>query len=201
MPPGVILFATLRFVLWEAALFLCAIRLARLLGWRELDAEGWLAALSLEITLESSVAALFSFTHANTQAGYWVVAAGCAVIGLWRRTPVRLRAGRGPASLVIAALLAPLILLSFRPVQEIDSINYLHFIIEWMANRATPYAFATNYVAFWELSFLPAWMVTRVDLFFPLIAMKGVLLLTLVAWLVGRESGLRGRLLLWTVFG
>jgi hypothetical protein len=86
-------------------------------------------------------------------------------------------------------------------VEEIDSVNYLHFLIDWMANRATPYTFATNYVAFWELSFLPAWVVTRVDVFFPLIALKGVALLGLGAWLVGRELGLRRGLLLWTVFG
>jgi hypothetical protein len=101
----------------------------------------------------------------------------------------------------IAALAAPLVLLSFRRVDEIDSINYLHYLLDWMANRATPYVFATNYVAFWELSFLPAWAVTRVDLFFPLIALKGVLLLGLALWLAGRELGMENRLLLWTVCG
>ena len=203
MSLAAILFATLRFALWEAALFAFAIRLARLLGWRVLDVEGWLAALAIEVTLESSLAGLFSFTHTNSEAGYWIAAAVCAAAA-WVRLPGRSPqpggAGRNAAPLV-AALLVPLVFLSFRPVEEIDSINYLHYLIDWMANRATPYVFATNYVAFWELSFLPAWMVTRVDLFFPLIALKGVLLAALAAWLVGRELGLGGRLLLWTVFG
>ena len=56
---------------------------------------------------------------------------------------------------LLAALAVPLLCLSFHPVEEIDSINYLHYLIEWMGNRATPYTFATNYVAFWELSFPP----------------------------------------------
>ena len=100
---------------------------------------------------------------------------------------------------LLAALAVPLVCLSFHPVEEIDSINYLHYLIDWMGNRATPYIFATNYVAFWELSFLPAWTVTGVDAFFPLLALKSLALLALAAWLVGRELGLRGPLLLWTV--
>ncbi|SPE41773.1 membrane hypothetical protein [Candidatus Sulfopaludibacter sp. SbA3] len=102
---------------------------------------------------------------------------------------------------VLAALLAPLVLLSFHPVDEIDSINYLHYLIEWMANRSTPYDFATYYVAFWELSFLPTWMVTRVDLFFPLLELKSLVLLALAAWLLGREFKLRAALLGATVLG
>ena len=118
------------------------------------------------------------------------------------RTIGRLHLVRARRALaVVAALAAPLVLLSFRPVEEIDSINYLHYLIEWMANRTTPYDFATNYVAFWELSFLPAWVVTRLDLFFPLLALKALVLLGLAAWLLGREFRLRGLLLAAVVAG
>jgi hypothetical protein len=101
----------------------------------------------------------------------------------------------------MSALIVPLLFLSFRPVEEIDSINYLHYLIEWMANRATPYTFATNYVAFWELSFLPSWIFTGVDWFFPILALKAVALLALALWLLGRELGLSGPILGWTIFG
>src|SRR3569832_568311 len=101
----------------------------------------------------------------------------------------------------MAALATPLILLAFRPVDEIDSVNYLHYLIEWMANRATPYSFATWYVAFWELSFLPTWTVTGVDLFFPILAFKGVAILGAAAWLFGRELDVPRPVLAWSVFG
>ncbi len=199
--------AAVLFAAWEACLFAAAIALAWRLGFRgEGDSETrWLAVLAIEITLESSVAALFSFARMNSAGAYWAAAALCAAFaGAAGRQAFSCRAkpseqiGRWHFAL-LAAMAAPLVCLSFHPVEEIDSINYLHYLIDWMGNRATPYTFATNYVAFWELSFLPAWTVTRVDAFFPLLALKSLALLGLAAWLVGRELGLRGPLLLWTV--
>ncbi len=162
-------------------------------------AERWLMVLAINITLESSLAAILSFSGLNVTAAYWIVAGLCALSALrWRGASAAAPRDRWtwPA---MAALLSPLILLSFRPVEEIDSINYLHYLIEWMANRATPYTFATNYVAFWELSFLPAWMVTRVDLFFPLLALKAVVVLAAGLWLLGLELRIDRRLLPWVV--
>ncbi|SPF38507.1 membrane hypothetical protein [Candidatus Sulfopaludibacter sp. SbA4] len=198
--------ALARFVVWEAAMFAASIEIARRLGWRDGDRpeERWLAVLAIEVTLEATLAGLFSFTGWNSAAAYWVVAAVVVLVSWWGRRfrlPTSFFPSPQRALALIAALLVPLILLSFKPVEEIDSINYLHYLIDWMANRATPYTFATNYVAFWELSFLPTWMVTGVDLFFPLLALKAVLVLALGAWLAGRELGLGGGLLLWTVFG
>ncbi len=199
MDAPAILIATLRFVCWEAALFAAAFAIARAIGFR--GAEQWLGALAIEITLESSLAAVFSFARVNSVPLYWVAAAVCAVAAVrWARLPELFAGGRWmPAAM--AALTLPLILLAFRPVEEIDSINYLHYLIDWMGNRATPYTFATNYVAFWELSFLPAWTVTRVDLFFPLLALKAIVLLALSGWLIGREFGLRNPILGWALFG
>jgi hypothetical protein len=222
MTPGAIFLAIVRFAGWEAALFAAAIRLARLAGWRgPRTVEFWLAVLAIQVTLESSFAAVFSFAGVNSQPAYWVAGAVCLVVALVGRTGVPsgpsarvpldplLRsdaadksdwnAGRRWSYAYVAALAVPLIPLSFKPVEEIDSINYLHYLIEWMANRATPYTFATNYVAFWELSFAPAWMVTRVDLFFPLLALKAVALMALGLWLVGKELRIPRGLLLQAV--
>ncbi len=198
MDASAILIATLQFICWEAALFAAAFAIARAIGFRGI--EQWLGALAIEITLESSVAAAFSFARVNSVPLYWIAAAVCAAAAVrWARLPKCPPAGRWmPAA--IAALALPLILLAFRPVEEIDSINYLHFLIDWMGNRATPYTFSTAYVAFWELSFVPAWMVTHVDLFFPLLALKAVILMALSGWLVGREFGLRNPILGWTLF-
>lgn len=205
MSASAILLAILKFACWEAALFAASIRLARLIGWRRRTVEFWLAVLAIEVTLESSFAAMFSFAGMNSAVGYWAVAVGC-VMGflLGGRTQAKSPAPPLAAPIIgafIAALVVPLVLLSFKPVEEIDSINYLHYLIEWMANRATPYTFATNYVAFWELSFVPAWMVTGVDLFFPMLALKAVALLALGLLLLGKEFNLPDDLLLWTVFG
>jgi hypothetical protein len=197
-----ILFASLRFALWEAALFLVALRLTRSLGWTKPGPEIWLAVLSIEITLESSVAGALFFAHWNSQAAYWVFAAlavGLAVASRPRLRWENLKAPVWPA--LVAGLAAPLVLLSFKPVENIDSINYLHYMIDWMANRTTPYTFATGYGPFAEMSFAPSWMVTGVDLFFPLIALKSVLLVGLGAWLVGKELGIRRDTLMVTVLG
>jgi hypothetical protein len=207
--------AVLRFACWETALFAASIVLARALGWggaRRVE-EKILAVLGIEIVLESSFGALFSFTRTNSPAVYWIAAAlcllGAAATRGGREALARAAGGLKTAEILRypraaacgAGFLAPLVLLSFHPVQESDSINYLHYLIDWMANRATPYSFATNYVAFWELSFLPSWTVTGLDVFFPLLALKAVVLLALAVWLAGRELGLRRHLLLGTVFG
>src|SRR5947209_297076 len=107
--------AILRFVCWEAALFAASIRLARLLRWR--TPEWWLGVLAIEVTLESSFAALFSFTGWNSRWAYWIVAVVCALAGItrgktWLRTP---RFPIPPP--VFAALFTPLVLLSFKPVE------------------------------------------------------------------------------------
>jgi hypothetical protein len=193
----VIPLALLRFLLWEAAVLAASLRLARWIGWQAEDA--WLGTLSIDVAIESSIAGALSFAGWNSAPLYWAAAVGLAIFGLWRWPGFgKLRV---IGDLPYLALAAPLVLLAFRPVQEIDSINYLHYLIDWMGDRATPYTFATNYVAFWELSFLPAWMVTGVDSFFPLLALKAVLLMGLAVWLAGRELGVSRTILQWTVCG
>ena len=192
--------ATVLFLCWEGALFAMAVQLARLIRPRT-SAEFWLIALSIEVTLESSIAGAFSFAHLNSRPAYWMAAALCAGVAAALHTRLA-KSPTGPATAdlrfaAIAALVAPLILLSFKPVEEIDSINYLHYMIEWLSNRATPYTFATNYVAFWELSFAPTWMVTGLDVFFPLLAGKGLVLMALAVWMVGEELNVPGTLLPW----
>src|SRR3954464_10267332 len=183
MPTADVLLAILQFAAWEAAVFVASVRLARAFG-----VDRWLAICAIDIAIEASIAQALSFAHINSAPIYWVIAIGLAIYG--RRPDLKWPAA-GQTAAVMAMLLTPLILLAFRPVEEIDSINYLHYLIDWMANRATPYAFATRYVAFWELSFLPAWIVTRVDLFFPILALKGVALLAMSAWTLGREFEMR----------
>lgn len=203
-----ILLAVLRFTAWETALFAAAGRLARAAGWVADDksprAERCLAVLGIQVGLEATLATAFSLTRMNSQAAYWVAAALCAAICVRARRagppglPATGPAWRGWAA-ALAAISVPAILVSFRPVQEIDSVNYLHYLIEWMGNHGSVYEFASYYSPFWEISFLPAWTVTRVDLFFSLLALKGVALVALAAWVLGLELGIPARRLAWIV--
>jgi hypothetical protein len=186
--------AVLRFAAFEAAVLAASLRLARRFG-----TDRWLAVLAIDIAIEASIAQALSFAHLNSQLAYWIAAAALAAYGRWPSEWKWPAAGRMAA--VAVALAVPLCAVAFRPVDEIDSANYLHYLIDWMANRETPYSFATYYVAFWELSFLPSWMVTGFDWFFPVVALKGVALLAAAAWQVGRELGVRPAALACTVFG
>jgi hypothetical protein len=185
--------AAAQFAVFEAAVFAASARLARRFG-----ADRWLVILAIDIALEASLAQALSFAHLNSRWAYWAAALALAAYGRW---PGLKWPPAGRTAAAIAALAVPLLAVGFRPVDEIDSVNYLHYLIEWMANRATPYSFATYYVAFWELSFLPAWTVTGVDLFFPILALKGVAMVALAAWAVGRELDVEPVTLAWTVFG
>src|SRR3954469_25882565 len=115
------MWAIARFALWEAALFSASMRLARR---ARTPAEFWLFVLAIEVTLESSIAGFLSFTHLNSQMAYWLFAGVCAAVGQVPRVPVWKRPPVWAA--VAAGLAVPLVLLSFKPVEEIDSINYLH---------------------------------------------------------------------------
>jgi hypothetical protein len=199
-----ILLALVRFVAWESCMFSASFRLARVAGFSEDDkaspAERWLAVLALDVVLESSIATFLSLAHANSVMAYWVAA--LALLVLAQALPRDSRPFP-PARRLFLPLLAvafvPAILGAFRPIQEIDSVNYLHYLIEWMGNHGSLYDFASYYSPFWDISFLPVWTVTGVDLFFPLLALKGVLLVALAAWVLGLELEIPPARLAWIV--
>ncbi|HLH19859.1 MAG TPA: hypothetical protein VKX45_21725 [Bryobacteraceae bacterium] len=203
-----LLLALLRFTAWEAVLFAAAGRLAQAAGWSADDkpprAERWLAVLGIQVALEATVATTFSLLRLNSQTAYWIAAAVCAGACMLFRRGRGLYAGAGQPfwrhwAAAIAAISVPAILVSFRPIQEIDSVNYLHYLIEWMGNHGSVYDFASYYSPFWEISFLPVWTVTGVDLFFPLLALKGVALVALAAWVLGLDLEIPPERLAWIV--
>ena len=70
----------LKFAVWEAALFAASIRLAHAAVRHNRRAEvQWLLVVATQVTLESSFAALLSFTRANSVAAYWIAAGVCAL--------------------------------------------------------------------------------------------------------------------------
>jgi hypothetical protein len=190
----------LSWLVWEFAVLAAALRVAWLFGWRRGAGEMLLAVAALDVTIGSCAAAALTFSGLNSPAAYLVVALGLLLAGAGREPWASLLRTSGTAdrSVLPALLLAPFVpalLLAWRPVQDVDSLNYLHYLLEYAANRLTPFRFFYNYVPFWELNFLPGLVLTRGDLVFGLIAVKALVVLGAALHLAGRELGLSGRLL------
>lgn len=197
----------LLWLLWEFALFAFSCRAAwRWTAGRARDAEEFLlAALCADIALGCSIASAVSYLRLNGGPAYAVAAAALLLLSRPRRFPLYARrlgdvaVFRHPfLSAGLAAAFVPALILSLRPVQEIDSMNYLHYVLEWSANRLTPATFALNFVPFWETAFVPAWVLARTDTVFGLVALKPVVLAAAAVFLVGRELGVAPRIALLT---
>ncbi len=178
----------LAWVFWEIAVLAAALRLTRP---RESPVETLAVVASLDILLGSGIAGALSFARLNSAASYLVIAVLLLAAALWRGLPGLKLPSRWP--LAIAPFL-PLALLSFRPIQDVDSLNYLHYLLEWMGNRATPYTFFYGFVPLWELNFLPPLVLARSDLFFGLISLKALIVLVCAWYLAALELGLEPRL-------
>ena len=197
------------FIFWEAAVTLAAVRAAWWCGWGRESApeENLLALTGCNVVIASLIASGLSFARINSAPAYWVAGGALCTLGYGARPALQAFAAslrelaifRYPITLaLLAALWVPLFLFALRPAGEVDSMHYLHYLLEYMANRLTPYTFHINVVAFWELGFLPVWTLTRLDLFFPLIALKALVALASALFLLGRELDIGDRLLIWT---
>jgi hypothetical protein len=162
--------------------------------------------VSAAMLIEGIAASAISFAHANSIPAYAAVAALCLVCCARRavvaETLTRLRGlSLWQFGITVAVLLAaaiPLFFLTLKPINEPDSANYLHFLLEWRAGRSTPYNFSTYYVAFGTSRFLPALVLSRTDWFFGFVALEPVLLLGLGLYLVAAELEIPPRLRLWS---
>ena len=190
---------TLLFLFWESALLLAAGRLIALINagrGAKCSAEEYFAlVLSADMVLESLAGTTLSFASANSPAAYLVIAAILLLFGArpdvfaalwsrWRELQVwrfRLTAA------VLCAAVVPVFFLTLKPIDEVDSANYLHFLLEWRAGRATPYTFFVNYVAFGPARFLPTLVLARNDWFFGFVALKPFFLSTATSRSIRRE--------------
>ena len=161
--------------------------------------------IGLNVTLSALCATLFSFLHLNTPAAYLTVASlfvAVAMIRAWNRRGQlfdSLRVERAPEAMLLWFALGLFLALAIRPIEEVDSLYNLHYIMGWVQNRTTPYVSAYHYVPFWELTFVPGLVLTHSDLFFWYNSLKPVLLLGLVLFLIARELDLPDRLAIWTL--
>jgi len=102
--------------------------------------------------------------------------------------------------IIIVSALVPLILFSMRPISDADSLVFLNRMFEYIFNASTPYSSAWNYVPVWELSYLPAMIVTSSDNFFWLNSFKPLIIIGIASYLIGREIKLPKYLILISIF-
>jgi hypothetical protein len=197
--------STALFLFWQTAMVLAAARFA---GRSKRPAgDFFVVLLSAAMLVEGISGSAISFIRANSIAAYVLVGAACFAFGARRRVVTELWTRLRGLSVwrfritaaVLVATAIPLFFLTLKPIDEPDSVNYLHYLLEWRAGRLTPYTFSTNYVAFGPSRFLPALVLTRTDWFFGFVAVEPVLLLAVGLWLIGSELEIPPRLRLWSV--
>jgi hypothetical protein len=190
MPLPEVVSAAAGFLLWELGLAaLSALPLKRV----SCGAEKLALLLAFHITLASLAATALSFLRANSQAAYLAIAIACLAIAVRRNSLPRFPPRRSGLAFLPALLLA----ITIRPVEEIDSLYNLHYVLGWYLNQTTPFEYAYNYVPFWELSYLPGLVLSRSDLFLWFQSLKAVALLGLLLFLLARELALPERLTIW----
>lgn len=178
-------------IFWQAgiaALCLLPLRLLRS------GAERLALWLAFQILAAGLMAAVLTFARANSPASYWAVAAVGLLLGvLLRREVPAVRLG-GPLGAGLVGMAAVLLGVVLKPVEEIDSLYNLHYVLGWYSNEFTPFRFAYNYVAFWELTYLPGLVLARSDAFLWFESLKAVAMVGLLLFVLGRELGLPERL-------
>ncbi len=194
----------LAYLFWESAVSaLCFIALI----WVQPSALKLALAIGLNIALSALCATLLSFLRLNSAAAYLALAAlfsALAILLGWRYRDrlihsLQYRVRHVPQAMALWFTLGALLSLSIRPVEEVDSLYNLHYMMGWLRNTTTPYQFAYHYVPFWELSYLPGLALTHSDLFFWYNSLRPVLLLGLVLFLIARELDLPDPITIWTI--
>ncbi|MEZ5402347.1 MAG: hypothetical protein R2729_21920 [Bryobacteraceae bacterium] len=157
--------------------------------------------LALNIAVSSACAAVLSFLGWNHPAAYLLLALaflGAGARDARRRGLPRFEAPRLKSAapwFVLGAMLA----LCVRPIEEVDSLYNLHYVMGWVQNRTTPYTFAYNYVPFWELSVAPQLVLAGGDWFLWFQSLKAIALLAVALLLIARELAMPDRLAAWAI--
>ncbi|MCP5120295.1 MAG: hypothetical protein GY953_56590, partial [bacterium] len=201
MPLGEAVAATANLLVWEVGTSALALGVARRVANLH---QRLTIALSIQITFTALVATAFTFAGINHPWTYLTVGALCLIGAAYLLRELNLEAVSPKPrdwlpAVGVSCALALLLAASMRPVAEIDSLYNLHYVMDWLRNRTTPYEFAYNYVAFWELTYLPGFALTRSDLFVWFQSLKPVALLALALWLIAGELQMPRHLRIWSM--
>jgi len=192
------------YLFWELAVTLaCLVSLARIRPPSLLI----ILLIASNVTLSALSATLLSFPRLNSPAAYVLLGIVFLLFGLLagsRRRDVLRALFQHPVqnlsqSAALWFLLGVVLVLSVGPVEEIDTLYNLHYVMDWATNQASPYRSPFNYVPFWELTYVPGLVLTHSDLFLWFNSLKPVLLLGLVLFLIAGELDLPERLTLWAL--
>lgn len=206
-------FAPLWFLTYELVILFTCIRIIFLVtarkGCRLNRAEHVSLLLASTIVLSSSFAAIMSFNQYNYSQSYWAISLGVLLLvhidhkkklaeykDYLVKTFVQLTGKIQNSPILLAyIIIIPPIIWGIRPIDETDSLFALNYMFNWMANTATPYDNQAYFVAFWELAYLPAMVITNSDQFFWVTSLKAFFLFGLSLFLVGTKIQLPRRLI------
>jgi len=102
--------------------------------------------------------------------------------------------------LLIIGIMLPFILVVIHPTDLGDDLFTMNFAFDWMFNQETPYQRPYNYVAAWEMSFLPSMVITNTDNFLWLNSFKALIIISLGTYLIGKTIKLPKYLIWSSVF-
>lgn len=205
-----IAFRLLGYLAWEAAVLAASCRLARPIVGPDPDDDGrpsasrfLTATLVLDVLLTCTVATVVSLARAHSTTTYLTIAALTFAALAWSPSRLRddlvrlgaaieraLRAGSPLDRLIALTLPAVALSACFKPVSGYDSIHLVSYLQPLVSNRIhlqpTPY----HYVVFWEMGYLPAMAITKVDALLWVHSLKPVLLAAVVLYRLGAGLGL-----------
>lgn len=92
--------------------------------------------------------------------------------------------------LLMFSLILPLVVFRMSHPNGFDEAYMLNFMLDWAFNEANPYFRAWYYPPTWELAYLPSIVITNSDNFFWFVAFKPLIIVTLGAYLIGRQIGI-----------
>lgn len=198
------------FAIFEVCIFFTSVRITYFLLSNLEPSKIQLAIVWLvcDIIISSTIAEIFSFVHYNGSSQY-VISSVILVFSLHMVKKSNLKQYKdflvgifdnlftnilNWKMIVAFSFFLPILLWVIRPIDETDSLFVLNYMFGWISNNSTPYVMQANYVAFWELTYLPSMIITHTDNFLWLASFKSIILAGLTAYLVGRQIGLPSRL-------
>lgn len=93
------------------------------------------------------------------------------------------------AGIALVAL-APAVALSYMPLIETDSVAYSSPILKMANGTLNPMAFSGHYVALWESTYIPSFLLSKTTYLFPYISLQASLLFACAAYTISRQVGL-----------